>query len=89
MSRSGEGVRVPFAYLEKFMQDCFLAAGMPEEEARLSAEVLIEADKRGIDSHGIGRLKPIYFDRFAKVCVRAVSLGRVRCCFYCPVSRAF
>lgn len=28
-----------------------------------SQDVLIEADKRGIDSHGIGRLKPIYCDR--------------------------
>ena len=25
--------------------------------------MLIESDKRGIDSHGIGRLKPIYLDR--------------------------
>jgi len=27
---------------------------------------LIEADKRGIDSHGLGRLKPIYCDRIDK-----------------------
>ena len=27
---------------------------------------LIEADKRGIDSHGLGRLKPIYCDRMDK-----------------------
>ena len=26
-------------------------------------DVLITADKRGIDSHGIGRLKTIYYDR--------------------------
>jgi len=45
------------------MFDCFSAVGVPEKEARFSANVLIEADKRGIDSHGIGRLKPIYFDR--------------------------
>lgn len=38
-------------------------AGCPEQEARVSAGVLIEADKRGIDSHGIGRLKSIYLDR--------------------------
>jgi len=29
------------------------------------ADVLITSDKRGIDSHGIGRLKPIYIDRIA------------------------
>jgi hypothetical protein len=55
--------RLDFDYLEKFMVDCFLAAGVPEKEAAVAANVLIEADKRGIDSHGVGRLKPIYFDR--------------------------
>ena len=40
-----------------------MAYGVPEKEAIISADVLIEADKRGIDSHGIGRLKPIYCDR--------------------------
>lgn len=55
--------RIDFDYLENFMIDCFLAIGVPDREARISANVLIEADKRGIDSHGVGRLKPIYFDR--------------------------
>mmetsp|Transcript_99291 Transcript_99291/g.194981 ORF Transcript_99291/g.194981 Transcript_99291/m.194981 type:complete len:454 (-) Transcript_99291:318-1679(-) len=56
-------MRLDFDYLEKFMVDAFEAVGVPAHEARVSANVLIEADKRGIDSHGIGRLKPIYFDR--------------------------
>ena len=30
---------------------------------RICTDVLITSDKRGIDSHGIGRLKPIYYDR--------------------------
>eukprot|EP00598_Pedospumella_elongata_P000497 CAMPEP_0184975722 /NCGR_PEP_ID=MMETSP1098-20130426/6877_1 /TAXON_ID=89044 /ORGANISM="Spumella elongata, Strain CCAP 955/1" /LENGTH=457 /DNA_ID=CAMNT_0027498491 /DNA_START=84 /DNA_END=1457 /DNA_ORIENTATION=+ len=55
--------RLDFDYLETFMIDAFEAVGVPPKEARISANVLIEADKRGIDSHGIGRLKPIYFDR--------------------------
>ncbi len=37
--------------------------GVPEADADIVSEVLIESDKRGIDSHGIGRLKPIYMDR--------------------------
>ncbi|KAH8070551.1 oxidoreductase [Aureococcus anophagefferens] len=49
--------------LAKFMKDTLVAYGVPEAEAETSAEVLIEADRRGIDSHGIGRLKPIYCDR--------------------------
>ncbi len=46
-----------FDYLETFMYNCFLSVGVPEKEAKVSANVLIEADKRGIDSHGVGRLK--------------------------------
>ncbi|MCX7821348.1 MAG: Ldh family oxidoreductase [Brevinematales bacterium] len=49
--------------LEKFMKDAFIACGVPEEDAKICANVLIAADIRGIDSHGIGRLKPIYIDR--------------------------
>ncbi len=50
-------ITLDFDYLEKFMYDCFKAVGVPEKEAKVSANVLIEADKRGIDSHGVGRLK--------------------------------
>jgi len=52
-----------FAFLETFMRDALMAAGVPKEDARIIGEVLIESDRRGIDSHGIGRLKPIYIDR--------------------------
>ncbi len=54
---------VPFDTLESFMVDVFKGAGVPEEDSRVCSEVLITSDKRGIDSHGIGRLKPIYIDR--------------------------
>jgi len=56
-------VWVDFDLLEKFMKDAFNAIGIPEEEAAVCAEVLIASDKRGIDSHGIGRFKKIYIDR--------------------------
>jgi LDH2 family malate/lactate/ureidoglycolate dehydrogenase len=54
---------IEFEVLENFMKDALKGAGVPEEDARIVADVLIESDKRGIDSHGIGRLKPIYIDR--------------------------
>ncbi len=54
---------VSFDTMERFMVDVFMGVGVPEEDARICADVLITADKRGIDSHGIGRLKPIYYDR--------------------------
>jgi L-2-hydroxycarboxylate dehydrogenase (NAD+) len=40
-----------------------IAIGVTPENAETCSEVLIEADRRGIDSHGLGRLKPIYCDR--------------------------
>ena len=52
-----------FELLERFMKQCLVKIGVPEHDARIVSDVLIEADKRGIDSHGIGRLKPIYLDR--------------------------
>jgi L-2-hydroxycarboxylate dehydrogenase (NAD+) len=52
-----------FATLESFMRDVFIKSGVSEENAGICAEVLITADKRGIDSHGIARLKSIYYDR--------------------------
>ena len=61
-----EPVIVDFDYMKQFMKDVFLSYGCTEDQAEISSEVLIEADKRGIDSHGLGRLKPIYCDRIDK-----------------------
>ena len=58
-----EIVWVDFDTLENFAVDVFKGVGVPEEDARISADVLITSDKRGIDSHGIGRLKTKYYDR--------------------------
>ena len=52
-----------FDKLESFMKDVFIKEGVPAEDAAICAEVLIESDKRGIDSHGVGRFKPVYIDR--------------------------
>lgn len=54
---------ISFETMESFMIDVFKGVGVPEEDAKICAHVLITSDKRGIDSHGVGRLKPIYYDR--------------------------
>ena len=46
-----------------FMTDAFAAAGVPREDAAICADVLMESDRRGIESHGCNRFKPIYMDR--------------------------
>jgi L-2-hydroxycarboxylate dehydrogenase (NAD+) len=43
-------------YLRHFTEEVFLAIGCPAEEAALASNVLISADLRGVDSHGIARL---------------------------------
>ena len=55
--------RIDFETLERFMREVFEKSGVPAADAAICADVLITADKLGIDSHGIGRLKPIYYDR--------------------------
>ncbi len=56
-------VWVPFDLLENFMIDVFKGLKVPEKDAQTCATTLINADKRGVDSHGVGRLKTIYYDR--------------------------
>ncbi len=54
---------IPFEVVEKFMVDVMVKANIPEEDAKIVADVLVKADKLGFDSHGVNRLKPIYLDR--------------------------
>ena len=42
--------------LRAFTQNIFLAMGCSQEHAVLAADVLLLADLRGIDSHGVARL---------------------------------
>jgi L-2-hydroxycarboxylate dehydrogenase (NAD+) len=56
-------VWIDFNTMESFMTDVFKGLGVPEGDARICSDILITSDKRGIDSHGIGRLKTIYYDR--------------------------
>lgn len=50
--------------ITSFMTDAFVGYGVPAEDAAICADVLAEADRRGVDSHGCNRFKPIYIDRF-------------------------
>src|SRR5690606_21061168 len=44
-------------HLKHFVIDVFTAYGMRLDDARISADVLVESDLRGIDSHGVPRMK--------------------------------
>ena len=54
-------MNIPFDLIENFTVDVFKSIGVPEKDAKICADVLITSDKRGIDSHGTGRLKTIYY----------------------------
>jgi L-2-hydroxycarboxylate dehydrogenase (NAD+) len=53
---------IPVDVVHRFMIDVFHALGTPLDEAEICADVLIASDVRGIESHGVGRLK-YYYDR--------------------------
>ncbi|MEQ8629472.1 Ldh family oxidoreductase [Ekhidna sp.] len=42
--------------LKRFSKETFISIGCPEAEAQQAADVLVSADLRGVDSHGVARL---------------------------------
>lgn len=54
---------IPWKLISNFITDAFTAAGVPRKDALICSDVLCESDRRGIESHGCNRFKPIYIDR--------------------------
>lgn len=54
---------VDWTTITNFVIDSFVGYGIPREDAVICADVLLESDKRGIESHGVNRFKPVYLDR--------------------------
>jgi len=54
---------VSWDLMNAFLTDAFVGYGVPREDAAICADVLLESDRRGIESHGCNRFKPIYIDR--------------------------
>lgn len=69
--------RVSVEVLERFMIDVLHGVGVPLEDAKVVADVLITADKFGIDSHGMGRLKPIYYNRIKQGILNPITKPEV------------
>jgi len=57
-----QSVRVDVEQLQRFVADVFLKLGVPAPDARICADVLLAADLRGIESHGVSRLM-LYVNR--------------------------
>jgi L-2-hydroxycarboxylate dehydrogenase (NAD+) len=54
--------RVSAVPLAQFVVRAFVAAGLPQTDARMIADLMVEADLRGSDTHGVIRL-PLYVRR--------------------------
>jgi LDH2 family malate/lactate/ureidoglycolate dehydrogenase len=54
---------VDWKTITSFVTDAFAGYGVPIKDAEVCTDVLLESDRRGIESHGVNRLKPIYLDR--------------------------
>lgn len=55
-------IHLPVDDLKRFIETAFIKLDVPEEDAKICADILITSDLRGIESHGIGRLR-MYVDR--------------------------
>jgi LDH2 family malate/lactate/ureidoglycolate dehydrogenase len=55
----------------RFIEESLVVAGAPPDDARLVATILLAADLRGIESHGIARLRWFYVDRLRRGTVDA------------------
>jgi LDH2 family malate/lactate/ureidoglycolate dehydrogenase len=78
ISMTQDDTRVPAAQLAAFIARAFIAAGLPASDAETLAQLLVAADLRGSDTHGVIRL-PLYVRRIraggvnAKPNIRVVS----------------
>lgn len=62
---SEHSIFIPVQKLVDFSLDALVAMGVPPEEAKIIADVLITSDLWGIRSHGIAHLK-MYYERIKK-----------------------
>ena len=60
-----QSVYVPVNKLVDFMFDALIAMGVPDEDARIIADVLITSDLWGVRSHGVAHLK-MYYERMKR-----------------------
>ncbi|MBI4298985.1 MAG: Ldh family oxidoreductase, partial [Chloroflexi bacterium] len=57
--------------LREFAAQVFLKLGVPEDDARISADVLVRADLRGVETHGISN------NNLGRIYVRGIKDGRI------------
>jgi LDH2 family malate/lactate/ureidoglycolate dehydrogenase len=61
---SADAVRVPEASLRRTVTEIFIACDVPPEPAADGADVLVMADLRGVESHGVSNMVRAYVNAF-------------------------
>jgi len=56
--RTKGDTRVDHQKLTRFVSQAFQKLGVPENDAEIAAKVLVAADLRGVDTHGVIRFNP-------------------------------
>jgi LDH2 family malate/lactate/ureidoglycolate dehydrogenase len=70
-------VRIQADDMAAVVEGIFRALGAPEEDARRSADTLVYADLRGIDSHGVSNMMPIYVGGIKNGSVNPAPVWRI------------
>jgi L-2-hydroxycarboxylate dehydrogenase (NAD+) len=74
---NGKRIRVRAETLQAFCRRIFEKLDVAEEDASIAAEVLVASDLRGIESHGVARLRTHYINRILSGAVPPRSQARV------------
>lgn len=69
---------LPVETLKRFIHEVLLAVGVPPADAETCTDVIITSDLRGIESHGIGRLK-YYYERIKSGQHKVVTQPEIVC----------
>lgn len=67
-----ENIFIDSEQLKAFIRDIFISVQVPEEDATITSNSLVEADLRGVYSHGVMRV-PIYIKRIKLGLVNPIS----------------
>ncbi len=73
---SSEVVLIQADKLRRYCTQLFNQAGMPADDAFRNADNLVDADLKGVESHGVSRM-PIYLKRLRKGLVNPVAQVKV------------
>ena len=67
---------VPEARLKDFCNKVWMKLGVPEQDAKITTDVLVLADLRGVESHGVARL-PRYYTNLKNGWTRPTDQSRI------------